>query len=58
MIQSIHRALTIIDYLSKKKSVLGVTELAEKLGLNKSSISDINHTSLAWRPQSLTILEK
>ncbi|MBS4211283.1 MULTISPECIES: IclR family transcriptional regulator [Neobacillus] len=38
MVQSIDRALTIVNYVSSQKGGLGVTELAEKLGLNKSSI--------------------
>ncbi|MDA3129041.1 IclR family transcriptional regulator [Aliibacillus thermotolerans] len=38
MVKSVDRALTIIKIVSTKKEGYGVTELAEKLGLNKSSI--------------------
>ncbi|WP_223592583.1 IclR family transcriptional regulator [Neobacillus bataviensis] len=38
MVQSVDRALTIIKLISARKEGIGVTELAEKLELNKSSI--------------------
>ncbi|WP_018923241.1 IclR family transcriptional regulator [Salsuginibacillus kocurii] len=38
MVQSVDRALTIVKLVSQKKDGYGVTELAEMLDLNKSSI--------------------
>jgi IclR family transcriptional regulator, KDG regulon repressor len=47
MVQSVDRALTIIKLVSMRKDGLGVTELAEKLQLNKSSIFRILATLAA-----------
>lgn len=47
MVQSIDRALRIIEIISTRKAGIGVTELAEKLGLNKSSIFRILATLTA-----------
>jgi IclR family KDG regulon transcriptional repressor len=44
MVQSVDRALTIIKLVSSRKGGIGVTELANKLGLNKSSIFRILET--------------
>lgn len=44
MIKSVDRALTIIKIVSTQKDGFGVTELAEKMGLNKSSIFRILDT--------------
>lgn len=38
MVQSVDRALTIIKLVSSSKDGMGVTELANQIGLNKSSI--------------------
>ena len=47
MVQSIDRALNIIKIVSSRKDGIGVTELAEMLGLNKSSIFRILATLTA-----------
>lgn len=47
MVQSIDRALNIIKIVSSRKDGIGVTELAEMLGLNKSSIFRILATLAA-----------
>src|SRR5437868_173476 len=47
MVQSVDRALTIIKIVSSRKEGIGVTELANKLGLNKSSIFRILETLAA-----------
>lgn len=47
MVQSIDRALRIVEIISTRKEGIGVTELAEKLGLNKSSIFRILATLLS-----------
>ncbi|MCQ6280115.1 IclR family transcriptional regulator [Bacillus sp. EB600] len=47
MVQSVDRALTIIKIVSSRKEGIGVTELANKLGLNKSSIFRILETLTA-----------
>jgi DNA-binding IclR family transcriptional regulator len=44
MVQSVDRALTIIKLVSSRKEGIGVTELANHLGLNKSSIFRIFET--------------
>jgi DNA-binding IclR family transcriptional regulator len=44
MVQSIDRAMTIINLVSLQTDGLGVTELAEKMDLNKSSIFRILST--------------
>jgi IclR family transcriptional regulator, KDG regulon repressor len=47
MVQSVDRALTIIKIVSSRKEGIGVTELANKLGLNKSSIFRLLETLAA-----------
>jgi DNA-binding IclR family transcriptional regulator len=47
MVQSVDRALTIIKLVSSRKDGMGVTELANILGLNKSSIFRILETMTA-----------
>jgi DNA-binding IclR family transcriptional regulator len=47
MVQSVDRALTIIKLVSTRKEGIGVTELANKLGLNKSSIFRLLETLAA-----------
>jgi IclR family transcriptional regulator, KDG regulon repressor len=47
MVQSVDRALTIIKIVSSRKEGIGVTELANKLGLNKSSIFRLLETLTA-----------
>lgn len=47
MVKSVDRALTIITIVSKKKEGIGVTELANQLDLNKSSIFRLLSTLVA-----------
>jgi IclR family KDG regulon transcriptional repressor len=47
MVQSVDRALTIVKIVSSRKEGIGVTELANILGLNKSSIFRLLETLVA-----------
>ncbi|MBO8170451.1 MAG: IclR family transcriptional regulator [Bacillaceae bacterium] len=46
LVKSVDRALTIIELLGQKKEGYGVTELAQKIGLHKSSVFRILSTMM------------
>ena len=44
VIQSVERALTILDLFSGSDSELGISEIAEKMHLNKSTVYGLVNT--------------